>query len=225
MGKGGVWDRVGELPYVCGLYLLYLVLPESNCLFIQCRSALHSHCSKISICSVLSPHSSYVSVLLVSSSTVDLPARRSTHTVLGWTTWVALCFIGTTAAFVLAVALPIFSYLIGITASLFAAWYTYGLAGFFWIHDTYHLHGGRKELCDRPVGMILAILTILAGAFICVAGTYVSVQVCSLLHSMSRATVLLTFSSVDHRCIRRRNRRGSIHMLVLVEIANKYVVL
>lgn len=112
------------------------------------------------------------------SMTVDLPAPRSTHTVLGWTTWIVLCFIGATAAFVLAVALPIFSYLIGITASLFAAWYTYGLAGFFWIHDTYHLHGGRKGLSDRPVGMSLAVLTILAGAFICVAGTYVSVQVC-----------------------------------------------
>ncbi|KAJ3762151.1 hypothetical protein EV360DRAFT_92609 [Lentinula raphanica] len=100
----------------------------------------------------------------------------SSHTILGWTVWIILCLGSTAIAFVLAVALPIFSYLIGITASLFAAWYTYGLAGFFWLHDTYRLRESWKGLLERPFGMTTAILTILAGAFICVAGTYVSVQ-------------------------------------------------
>ncbi|KAJ3990506.1 transmembrane amino acid transporter protein-domain-containing protein [Lentinula detonsa] len=100
----------------------------------------------------------------------------STHTILGWSIWIILCLGATATAFVLAVTLPIFSYLIGITASLFAAWYTYGLAGFFWLHDTYHSQGGRKALVGRPLGTTVAILTILAGAFTCVAGTYVSVQ-------------------------------------------------
>ncbi|KAF9068012.1 transmembrane amino acid transporter protein-domain-containing protein [Rhodocollybia butyracea] len=100
----------------------------------------------------------------------------SNHTLLGWSTWTGLCFASTTIAFILAVAIPIFSYLIGIAASLFAAWYTYGLAGFFWIHDTYHLKGGREALRNRPIGFTVAILTIAAGAFICVAGTYVSIQ-------------------------------------------------
>ncbi|KAH7915339.1 transmembrane amino acid transporter protein-domain-containing protein [Hygrophoropsis aurantiaca] len=99
-----------------------------------------------------------------------------THTVLGWTVWITLCIIAVALAFVFAVAVPIFSDLIGIPASLFAAWYTYGIAGFFWIHDTYHLKGGRAALRQRPVGTILALLTILAGAFICVAGTYVSIK-------------------------------------------------
>ncbi|KAJ3750142.1 transmembrane amino acid transporter protein-domain-containing protein [Lentinula detonsa] len=100
----------------------------------------------------------------------------STHTILGWSIWIILCLGATATAFVLAVTLPIFSYLIGITASLFAAWYTYGLAGFFWLHDTYHSQGGRKALVRRPLGTTVAILTILAGAFTCVVGTYVSVQ-------------------------------------------------
>jgi len=82
-----------------------------------------------------------------------------------------------TVAFILAVSVPIFSYLIGIAASLFASWYTYGLAGFFFLHDTYHLKGGRDALRSRPIGTFLAVLTILAGAFICVAGTYVSIRV------------------------------------------------
>lgn len=85
-------------------------------------------------------------------------------------------------AFVLAAAVPIFSDLIGITAALFAAWYTYGLAGFFWLHDTYHLKGGATALKSRPFGVAFAALTIAAGAFICVAGAYVSVKVsgCSM---------------------------------------------
>lgn len=99
------------------------------------------------------------------------------HTVLGWTVWIMLCFAGTAVAAVLAIAVPIFSYLIGITASLFAAWYTYGLAGFFWLHDVYHLKGGMDGIRRRPIGTTLAVLTILSGAFICVAGTYVSVKV------------------------------------------------
>ena len=108
--------------------------------------------------------------------------RRSrhlyTHTVLGWTVWTILCFAATALAFVLAAAVPVFSDLTGITASLFASWYTYGIAGFFWIYDTYYMGGeGIRALRRRWAGTVVALLTILSGAFICVAGTYVSVKV------------------------------------------------
>lgn len=99
------------------------------------------------------------------------------HTILGWTVWTLLCFGGVVIGVVLAIAVPIFSYLIGIAAALFAAWYTYGLAGFFWLFDTYHLKGGMGAFRRRPIGTMLAVMTILAGAFICVAGTYVFVKV------------------------------------------------
>ena len=72
--------------------------------------------------------------------------------------------------------MPIFSDLIGIAASLFAAWYTYGLAGCFWLYDTYYLDGGKAGLKKRWRGTTLSVLTVIAGAFICVAGTYVSVK-------------------------------------------------
>jgi len=111
--------------------------------------------------------------------------RRSkhvySHTLLGWTVWIILCFSGAAASAILAIAVPIFSYLIGITASLFAAWYTYGLAGFFWLHDVFHLKGGMDGIKRRPIGATLAVLTILAGAFISVSGTYVSIKVSVLL--------------------------------------------
>lgn len=72
---------------------------------------------------------------------------------------------------------------------MFAAWFTYGIAGFFWIHDTYHLHGGMRELKRRFIGTTLALLTILAGAFICVAGTYVFVKV-SQIFSLGNGRIL-----------------------------------
>lgn len=98
------------------------------------------------------------------------------HTVLGWTVWTVLCLVAVALAFILAISVPIFSYLIGISAALFASWYTYGIAGFFWLHDTVEFEG-RIGLKRRPVMFIISILTIVAGAFICIAGTYVSIKV------------------------------------------------
>jgi hypothetical protein len=43
------------------------------------------------------------------------------HTILGWSVWALLILLMNSAAFVLAVGVPIFNYLIGITASTLAA--------------------------------------------------------------------------------------------------------
>lgn len=123
------------------------------------------------------------------------------HTVLGWSVWVTLCFAATAIAFVLASAVPIFSYLTGITASLFASWYTYGIAGFFWLYDTFYLRGGADALRRRWFGTTLATLTVLAGAFICVAGTYVSIKACS--HLCSVITSMMTCPSSPQANSRR----------------------
>ena len=80
------------------------------------------------------------------------------------------------AAFVLAVGVPIFSYLVGLAATLFAAWYTYGIAGAFWLHDSYHDGGGVRTWKQKWLQTTLAVATFVAGAFICVAGTYVVVK-------------------------------------------------
>lgn len=95
----------------------------------------------------------------------------------GWLLWILLCFSAVAIAFILAIAVPIFSYLIGITAAVFASWYTYGIAGFFFLSDTYYLKGGAEGLRRRPIETAVAVFTVLAGAFICVAGTYVSIKV------------------------------------------------
>ncbi|KAK5720966.1 hypothetical protein LTR15_006928 [Elasticomyces elasticus] len=102
------------------------------------------------------------------------------NTVLGWTVWTALVVIMNGAAFVLATGVPIFGYLVGIAAALFASWYTYGIAGAFWLHDTYFgLDSGGtglRELLRRPFMTMVNVLTFLAGAFICVGGLYVFIR-------------------------------------------------
>lgn len=102
------------------------------------------------------------------------------HTVLGYAVWTGLLLLATAIAFILAVAIPIFSYLIGVIGSLFAAWYTYGLAGMFWINDSYFGHNysgrGMAQLKLKWGMTTLSIATIFAGAFFCVAGTYVSIK-------------------------------------------------
>jgi hypothetical protein len=70
---------------------------------------------------------------------------------------VILCFTSVAAAFVLVVVVPIFFDFIGITAALFAAWFTYGIAGFFWLH-VYYIEGGMPALKRRPVSTVLAFI-------------------------------------------------------------------
>ncbi len=98
------------------------------------------------------------------------------HTIIGWTTWTVLIVILNGAAFVLAVGVPIFADLVGLAASLFASWYTYGIAGAFWLYDSFHDHGGWKAWLRQPIMATLNALTFAAGGFICVAGTYVSIK-------------------------------------------------
>ena len=156
------------------------VLPGSHtlmsCFALFSAGALYSHTAAKLVFVRLFRHSRHV----------------YSHTILGWVVWVSLCFAAVAVAFILAVAVPIFSYLIGIAAALFASWYTYGLAGFFWLYDAYYPHGGARALRTRWIGTTLAVLTIVAGAFICVAGTYVSVEVRSLLRIILWDSVLIT---------------------------------
>ncbi|KAK4546778.1 hypothetical protein LTR36_001510 [Oleoguttula mirabilis] len=115
------------------------------------------------------------------------------HTVLGWGTWVLLVIIMNGAAFVLAVGVPIFNYLIGIAASLFAAWFTYGIAGMFWLHDAYQDGDGVRTWKRKWFQSSLAVSTILVGAFICVAGMYVTVRAIVEAYQSGAVAIIQTF--------------------------------
>jgi amino acid permease len=114
------------------------------------------------------------------------------HTWTGWSVWCILIILMNVAAFVLAVGVPIFNYLIGIAASLFASWYTYGIAGAFWLYDSYHDGDGYKTWARKWAKSLLAALTFVAGAFICVAGTYVTIK--GIVNAYSSGTVGKPFS-------------------------------
>lgn len=102
------------------------------------------------------------------------------NTLLGWVVWTALVVLMNGLAFVLATGVPIFGYLVGIAAALFASWFTYGIAGAFWLYDTHQGLNGRgsgfSELARRPFMTIVNVLTFLAGGFICVGGLYVFIK-------------------------------------------------
>ena len=110
------------------------------------------------------------------------------HTILGWGVWTSLIVVMNAAAFVLAVGVPIFNYLIGIAASLFASWYTYGIAGAFYLYDTWVYKGKAAAWKDRWPMTGLSIATLFAGGFICVAGKETP--------SLSSSAMRLRFSEV-----------------------------
>lgn len=49
-------------------------------------------------------------------------------------------------------------------------------AGFFWLHDEYHYGDGRPGWGRHWFQTALCVATIAVGAFICVAGMYVTVR-------------------------------------------------
>ena len=70
--------------------------------------------------------------------------------------------------------------------------YTYGLNGMFWIHDTWYREGGWDG-CRRKMTMfVISVLTILAGAFICVGGLYAVIT--SLVQAYASGTVATPFA-------------------------------
>jgi len=107
--------------------------------------------------------------------------RKSHHlysnTLLGWSVWALLVLLATSASFVLAIGVSIFNYIVGLTASAFASWYTYGIAGLFWLYDAYHavepgMVGGFEEYRRHPIMTTCCVLVFLVGLIICVGGLY-----------------------------------------------------
>jgi hypothetical protein len=105
MGKGSVCHCSPKFSVVSDALLFCLVLTNS---FLGSSSRLYVHTATKLMFVCIFRHSEHI----------------HSHTLLGWTVWTLLCFAGTAIAAIPAIAFPIFSYLIGITEALFAAWYT-----------------------------------------------------------------------------------------------------
>ncbi|CAO2649817.1 Nn.00g011090.m01.CDS01 [Neocucurbitaria sp. VM-36] len=123
--------------------------------------------------------------------------RNSHHlqknTVIHWGTWLG-CTIGLGClAFILAEAIPIFSFLIALTGSICFAPLAIMLPGWLWLHD----HGDYKK--GGPVKMMVYYghwLLIVIGAFTCVGGTYAVIK--SIMGAYDSGLIGSAFSCADN---------------------------
>ncbi|KAG0651591.1 Methyltryptophan resistance [Hyphodiscus hymeniophilus] len=119
--------------------------------------------------------------------------RNSPHlqknTVIHWGTWLG-CTIGLgTIAFILAEAVPIFNYLLALTGSLCFAPIAIALPGCLWLYDFWHYKNG--SFAQKLMFYSHCFLPVL-GAFLCVGGTYGTVQ------SIIEAYASSAFSCADN---------------------------
>lgn len=62
----------------------------------------------------------------------------------------------------------------------------------FWLHDAYHDGDGTREWRRRPFNTFMALLTIVVGLFICVAGLYVTIR--AIVEAYADGTITAPFS-------------------------------
>ena len=123
--------------------------------------------------------------------------RNSSHlqrnTVVHWGTWLGCTTILGALAFILAQAIPIFSYLIALTGSICFAPIAICLPGYLWLYDhpEYKSGGiGKKAIWG------LHILLIVIGAFLCVGGTYEVVE--QIMEAYKSGMIGGAFSCADN---------------------------
>jgi hypothetical protein len=115
------------------------------------------------------------------------------NSLVHWGTWLG-CTIGLgSLSFILAEAIPIFSYLIALTGSVCFAPIAICLPAWLWLHDhgEYKSGGvGRKAMWYAHCFMILL------GAFVCVGGTYAVIN--SIIAAYDSGLIGSAFSCADN---------------------------
>lgn len=100
--------------------------------------------------------------------------HMTSHTWVGWLTWIGIVSAIWTLAFLIAEVIPFFNDLLGVISSLFASWFTYGISGIFWFHLT--PPSERWTTPRQKAKTIFWASMIMMGAFIMVAGLYASIN-------------------------------------------------
>lgn len=99
--------------------------------------------------------------------------RKTRHlqenTVTHWATWLGLTFGLGALSFILAMSIPIFTYLIALTGSICFAPIAISLPGWLWIYDH---QSWRKGSAMQQIAYWFHAFLILLGMFILVGGTY-----------------------------------------------------
>ncbi|KAI7194823.1 amino acid transporter [Hortaea werneckii] len=123
--------------------------------------------------------------------------RRTRHlqenTITHWVTWLGLTFGLGALSFVLAMAIPIFQYLIALTGSICFAPLAVSLLGWLWIYD--HKFWYQGTALQQAVFWFHAFLIPL-GLFILVGGTYGVVE--EIIQAYADGTIGSAFSCADN---------------------------
>jgi Transmembrane amino acid transporter protein len=92
----------------------------------------------------------------------------SQRTFLAIGSWVLITLTFWILAWIIAESIPNFNNLLALISSLFASWFTYGLAGVFWLYMNW------GQLRKKKILTIINCLIVLMGAGIMVMGLYAS---------------------------------------------------
>lgn len=115
--------------------------------------------------------------------------RRSKHlqsnSAVHWATWLSCTFGLAALAFLLAQAIPVFNYLVAITGSFCFAPLALMVPAWIWMYDHPHYWRGGSVL-QRGAYLAHGLLMVF-GAFLCVGGTYGSIQ--SIIDAYNNGTV------------------------------------
>ena len=98
----------------------------------------------------------------------------TSHSFVGWATWIGICFIIWVLAFIIAEVIPFFSDMLSLMSSLFDGWFGF----IFWGMAYLTLYPGAKKWAGpwRSAETLLNYSIILFGFYILIAGTYTSVK-------------------------------------------------
>ncbi|KAF8857987.1 hypothetical protein BDZ45DRAFT_409768 [Acephala macrosclerotiorum] len=123
--------------------------------------------------------------------------RNSPHlqknTTVHWITWLS-CTCGLASiSFILAEAIPIFNYLLALTGSICFAPLAIALPGFLWLYD--HERYRKGSIGQQAMWWAHAFLPLL-GAFLCVGGTYGTVQL--IINAYADGQIGSAFSCADN---------------------------
>ncbi|GAA5858325.1 hypothetical protein JCM8547_004650 [Rhodosporidiobolus lusitaniae] len=118
--------------------------------------------------------------------------HRNSHTVTGWATWLAIVLGGWIISFIIGEAIPFFSDMLSLIASIFSSWFGYLL----WSVAFFQMYRGRyRESWWRQVECVLAVLIGIAGMFFFTVGTYASAQ--SIKNSYALGAVKAPFTTAN----------------------------
>ncbi|KDQ50322.1 hypothetical protein JAAARDRAFT_42207 [Jaapia argillacea MUCL 33604] len=120
--------------------------------------------------------------------------HKHSNTFTAWSTWVAIVATTWVLAFVIAEVIPFFSDMLSLMSSLFDCWFGF----IFWGMAYLTLYPGGKKWDGiwRSLETLINYFWILFGAYMLVAGTYVSVQ--SIIDSYQANAVGSAFSCASN---------------------------